>query len=62
MPLQIKPMLCTLLKEPFDDPNYLFEVKWDGYRLIAYLCWIPNLLLAEFYLRRGRRPGMPAAG
>lgn len=36
MPLQIKPMLCTLLKEPFDDPNYLFEVKWDGYRLIAY--------------------------
>ena len=32
----------------------------DGYRLIAYLCWIPNLLLAEFYLRSGRRPDMPA--
>lgn len=36
MPTNIRPMLCTLLKEPFDDPGYLFEVKWDGYRIIAY--------------------------
>ena len=23
----------------------------DGYRAISYLCWIPNLLLAELYIR-----------
>lgn len=36
MPTGIKPMLCSLLKQPFDDPEYLFEIKWDGYRIIAY--------------------------
>ncbi|MGN6530914.1 MAG: DNA ligase D [Ginsengibacter sp.] len=33
----IKPMLCTLIKEPFDDPDFLYEVKLDGYRIIAYV-------------------------
>src|SRR5688500_15590282 len=36
MPTGIKPMLCSLLKQPFDDPEYIFEIKWDGYRIIAY--------------------------
>jgi uncharacterized membrane protein len=27
----------------------------DGYRLISFLCWVPNLLLAELFLRRSRR-------
>jgi bifunctional non-homologous end joining protein LigD len=31
----VDPMLCTLIKEPFSDPKYLFEVKFDGYRIIA---------------------------
>ena len=31
----IKPMLATLVKEPFDNPDWIFEVKWDGYRTIA---------------------------
>jgi bifunctional non-homologous end joining protein LigD len=31
----IKPMLATLLKAPFDHPEWIFEVKWDGYRAIA---------------------------
>ena len=35
MPHGIKPMLATLVKEPFDHPDWLFEVKWDGYRAIA---------------------------
>lgn len=35
MPHNIKPMLATLVKEPFDDPDWLFEVKWDGYRAVA---------------------------
>ena len=29
------PMLATLVDAPFDDPNWFFEVKWDGYRAIA---------------------------
>ena len=28
-------MLATLIKEPFDNPEWLFEIKWDGYRAIA---------------------------
>ena len=35
MPHHIKPMLATLIKEPFDHPDWLFEVKWDGYRAVA---------------------------
>ena len=35
MPHDIKPMLATLIKEPFDHPDWLFEVKWDGYRALA---------------------------
>lgn len=31
----VKPMLATLGKEPFDDKDWLFEIKWDGYRSIA---------------------------
>ncbi len=35
MPHAIEPMLATLVKEPFDNPDWVFEVKWDGYRTIA---------------------------
>ncbi|HSB03785.1 MAG TPA: non-homologous end-joining DNA ligase [Thermodesulfobacteriota bacterium] len=31
----IKPMLATVIKEPFDHPDWIFEVKWDGYRAVA---------------------------
>ena len=31
----IKPMLASPVSEPFDRKNWLFEVKWDGYRAIA---------------------------
>lgn len=34
----ITPMNATLSDEPaFDDPKWLFEIKWDGYRAIAEL-------------------------
>ncbi|MDN3551200.1 DNA ligase D [Mucilaginibacter aquaedulcis] len=33
----IKTMKATLVDEPFDEPGWLFEVKWDGYRAIANL-------------------------
>jgi bifunctional non-homologous end joining protein LigD len=35
MPHGIKPMLATLIKEPFDHPDWIFEMKWDGYRAVA---------------------------
>jgi bifunctional non-homologous end joining protein LigD len=37
MPEDVKPMLATLVNEPFDEEGWLYEVKWDGYRAISYL-------------------------
>ena len=37
IPSRLAPMLCTLTREPPDDPNYLYEVKWDGYRILAFI-------------------------
>ena len=34
-PWMVKPMLCTLIDEPFDRDDWLFEIKWDGFRAIA---------------------------
>ena len=31
----IPPMNATLVAAPFDDPEWLFEVKWDGFRVQA---------------------------
>ena len=36
MPRQIHPMLATLVDEAFDDPDWLYEIKWDGYRSIVF--------------------------
>jgi bifunctional non-homologous end joining protein LigD len=30
-----KPMLATLVDEPFDDKAWVFETKWDGFRLVT---------------------------
>lgn len=35
MPTHIKPMLATLYAKAFDNPDWIFEIKWDGYRAIA---------------------------
>jgi bifunctional non-homologous end joining protein LigD len=32
---RVKPMLCTLVDEPFNKEGWLFEIKWDGYRAIG---------------------------
>jgi len=37
VPLNVKPMKATLIDEPFNDPDWLYEVKWDGYRAVAFL-------------------------
>jgi bifunctional non-homologous end joining protein LigD len=36
-PTGVDPMLCTLTREPINDPDYLYEIKWDGYRIISYV-------------------------
>ena len=35
VPHDVNVMLATLVDKPFDDPAWVFEVKWDGYRAIA---------------------------
>ena len=35
MPHDLTPMLATAVSEPFDDPDWIFEIKLDGYRSIA---------------------------
>jgi len=37
VPKNIKPMKATLVDAPFDDADWIFEVKWDGYRAIAVI-------------------------
>jgi len=37
MPTAIHPMLATPVEKPFDDPDWLFEIKWDGYRAVSFL-------------------------
>ena len=37
MPERIEPMLATLFDKPFSDPEWLFELKWDGMRVVAFL-------------------------
>src|ERR1041385_9561627 len=37
MPDQINPMLATLVDEPFSDPEWIFETKWDGFRSVCFI-------------------------
>jgi bifunctional non-homologous end joining protein LigD len=37
IPKRVKPMLATLVDKPFDDPDWVFEVKWDGFRAVAMM-------------------------
>jgi bifunctional non-homologous end joining protein LigD len=37
MPAAISPMLATSVEKPFDHPDWLFEIKWDGYRAISFI-------------------------
>lgn len=35
LPKHLQPMLAILTDAPFDDPGWVFESKWDGFRLVA---------------------------
>lgn len=47
MPSGIKPMMATLVDKAFDSEDWVFEIKWDGYRAIAEL----NFNSVDFYSR-----------
>ena len=34
---RIKPMSLRLVRDAFDDPAYLFELKHDGFRAVCYI-------------------------
>ena len=36
IPFRVRPMLATLVDEPFRDPNWAYEEKYDGIRILAY--------------------------
>jgi bifunctional non-homologous end joining protein LigD len=58
MPQRIEPMLATLTAKAFSDPKWLYEIKWDGYRVQAVVAegkvrlWTRNLKDAETYFPR----------
>jgi bifunctional non-homologous end joining protein LigD len=37
MPTIIHPMLAASAAKAFNDPDWLFEIKWDGYRAVAFI-------------------------
>lgn len=47
----IQPMLASMVEKPFDRKDWIFEIKWDGYRAIAEIydhC-------SRLYSRNGKR-------
>ncbi len=36
IPFRVRPMLATLVAKPFDKPGWVYEEKYDGYRILAY--------------------------
>ncbi|HWR17639.1 MAG TPA: non-homologous end-joining DNA ligase [Terriglobales bacterium] len=37
MPRVIQPMLATLTEKAFSSDEWLYEIKWDGYRAVAFI-------------------------
>ena len=35
LPKRLQPMLATLTDAPFDDPDWVFEDKYDGFRMVS---------------------------
>ena len=62
MPARIEPMLATLASKPFSDPDWLYEIKWDGFRVEAVVSdgnvrmYTRNLKDAETYFPRMLNP------
>jgi bifunctional non-homologous end joining protein LigD len=35
LPKRLQPMFATLTEAPFDDAGWVFEDKYDGFRMVA---------------------------
>jgi len=59
----IQPMLAVSGREPFDSPSYIFEVKWDGIRALAFV-EAGKVRLQDRYLRdmTGQYPELRGLG
>jgi bifunctional non-homologous end joining protein LigD len=51
-PTKVKPMLSTLVDEPFNSKDWVFEIKWDGVSSILFLCKTKEIL--EFQSGNGK--------
>jgi DNA ligase D-like protein (predicted 3'-phosphoesterase) len=62
MPDRIEPMLATLATKPFSDPDWLYEIKWDGYRVQSVVrdgkvkLWTRSLKDGETYFPKVLSP------
>ncbi|MEO6313809.1 MAG: DNA ligase D [Chitinophagaceae bacterium] len=57
-----KPMLATPSADPFDDKDWVFEIKWDGYRAISDRAGKELKLYSRNGLSfAGKYPGVAAA-
>jgi len=36
IPFRVRPMLATLVRLPFHKPGWIYEEKYDGYRILSY--------------------------
>ena len=62
IPFRISPMLATLVPEPFTRPNWVFEEKYDGVRILAYKEGTKVTLISRNAIDRTERyPGVAAA-
>lgn len=60
MPKDVIPMMATLINEPFDSDDWIFEIKWDGYRAVAY-CTEKNVELVSRNLKPFTEKYFPVA-
>ena len=49
----VKPMLATQTEKIFNDPEWIYEIKWDGYRILAHIADHQ----VELYSRNGNSYG-----
>src|SRR5438876_9961102 len=47
MPRALLPMLCTLVAEPFENPAWIFEPKYDGLRVLGRFDGREQILLSR---------------
>src|SRR5215472_842052 len=44
---RLQPIAPTWRKEPFDDPDWLFDFKYDGFRALCYIEQRRNRLISR---------------